>query len=287
MADKKKVPWNKGNHIQTNTGRTHFKKGCVSFNKGKKGLFKLSEEHKQKLINSRLGKKQSFETVQKRIEKTWGKKRSEEFRKRCSKRMNGHTPWNKGKTGVYSEETIEKMRKASTGRKLPPLSEECKKRLSEQHIGKKLSNEHRKKLSDSHRTPINIQKSRELMLKRRKHIIFPLKDTSIEIKLQNELTQRGIQFRKHEPILGQPDIFIEPNICIFVDGCYWHGCCQCKDRNKLNGWQRGRIVKDQFITQKLFDEGYIVLRFWEHQINADVIGCVDEIARGIQNDIRQ
>lgn len=36
------VAWNKGIHVQTNTGRTHFKKGFTPWNKGKKGCF--SEE---------------------------------------------------------------------------------------------------------------------------------------------------------------------------------------------------------------------------------------------------
>ena len=27
---------------------------------------------------------------------------------------------------------------------------------------------------------------------------------------------------KHKPIRGQPDVFIHPNICVFVDGDRWH-----------------------------------------------------------------
>jgi group I intron endonuclease len=85
---------------------------------------------------------------------TFGRKASKEERKRMSERMkgkklsvetrlkmSGKTPWNKGKTGIYSDEyrqkiskslskrvpsfeTREKLRKATTGRK---LSEEAKK----------------------------------------------------------------------------------------------------------------------------------------------------------------
>jgi len=36
-AHKNKTPWNKGKLIQTNTGRTHFKKGFTPWNKGKIG----------------------------------------------------------------------------------------------------------------------------------------------------------------------------------------------------------------------------------------------------------
>ena len=43
--------WNKGIPVQTNTGATHFKKGHVSPNKGKK----LSAEHRKKLSDSHKG----------------------------------------------------------------------------------------------------------------------------------------------------------------------------------------------------------------------------------------
>ena len=35
---KERPAWNKGKKIQTNTGKTHFKKGFTPWNKGKKGL---------------------------------------------------------------------------------------------------------------------------------------------------------------------------------------------------------------------------------------------------------
>ena len=38
-----------------------------------------------------------------------GKKTSKEIGKKMSKVMKGKIPWNKGRTGVYSKETLEKM----------------------------------------------------------------------------------------------------------------------------------------------------------------------------------
>ena len=68
--------------------------------------------------------------------------------------------WNKGKTGVYSQETIEKIREAArnqTRRCGYKLSDEHKEKLSKAKIGKsppnkgkKLSESHKKKLSESH-----------------------------------------------------------------------------------------------------------------------------------------
>jgi len=42
------------------------------------------------------------------------------------KRNNNYIPWNKGKTGIYTEETLEKMRKSHTDK---PLSEEHKQKM--------------------------------------------------------------------------------------------------------------------------------------------------------------
>ena len=107
--------------------------------------------------------------------------------------------------------------------------------------------------------------------------IFPLKDTEIEIKIQRKLTELNIQFVTHKSIIGQPDIFIEPNICIFIDGCWWHGCEQCFNRNKLSEWILKRKVSDELITLKLRKENYIVMRFWEHDINNAIENVINEI----------
>lgn len=101
--------------------------------------------------------------------------------------------------------------------------------------------------------------------------IFPKKDTSIEITLQHKLVQLGINFEKHKPIVGQPDLFIAPNICIFADGCYWHKCEKC-------GFGIGR-EHDKLVTSELEKQGYEVLRFWEHDINNNLDSCVNEILK--------
>lgn len=108
------------------------------------------------------------------------------------------------------------------------------------------------------------------------------RDTSIEIAVQKRLIKKGIVFEKHKYILGQPDIFILPNICIFVDGCYWHSCKQCSDHNKFNDKQRARIIKDELITQKLTNDGYKVMRFWEHDIKKDVNSIIRLIEEEMQ-----
>ena len=65
----------------------------------------------------------------------------------------GMKAWNKGKTGIYSEEAKRKMSEAMKGRK---FSEEHRRKLGEArkgqipwNKGKYLSEEHRRKLSEA------------------------------------------------------------------------------------------------------------------------------------------
>jgi len=78
-------------------------------------------------------------------------------------------------------------------------------------------------------------------------------------------------------IKGRPDIFIEPNIVIFSDGCWWHGCEKCYNRNKFNIRQLKSKIRDIFIIAKLIENDYKVLRFWEHDINNNFEEVLDEI----------
>ncbi len=54
--------------------------------------------------------------------------------------------WNKGKTGVYSEESLRKM---SISKKGKVLSEEHKQKLSIAHCGKFRSDETKQKMKDT------------------------------------------------------------------------------------------------------------------------------------------
>ena len=96
--------------------------------------------------------------------------------------------------------------------------------------------------------------------------VFPVKDTSIEVALQLELTKRDIPFVKHKAVVPhhQCDIFIEPNIVVEADGDYWHNLPVQKE-------------KDARVNAAMNAAGYLVLRYWEHEIRANAEGCVDEI----------
>ncbi len=172
----------------------------------------------------------------------------------------GYTPWNKGKH--HSEKTKQKMSLAHRG--LPghkPNKGSFKKghvgltkgrHFSEEIIrnmrGRPPTSGCFKKGHISYHTEESRQKLRIQRLKQ----VIPCKDTKIEVAIQNGLTNLGIQFRKHEPIIGQPDVFIEPNLCIFADGYYWHN---------LEKWKK----RDKIVNNELISRGYRLLRFSERK----------------------
>lgn len=82
------------------------------------------------------------------------------------------------------------------------------------------------------------------------------KNTNIEIKLANILQGLHILFTNQRPISNKiiPDFFIEPNICIYADGDYWHNLENVK-------------TNDQKINIYLNKSGYKVIRFTESEIN--------------------
>lgn len=82
------------------------------------------------------------------------------------------------------------------------------------------------------------------------------KDTGIEIIIKKWLTENNIAFTPQYPTKHTlVDFFILPNICLFTDGDYWHGTRFPK-----------RQIKDKIITSNLIEEGYMVIRLWESDI---------------------
>lgn len=195
----------------------------------------------------------------------------------------GRIPWNKGKNGYttsrkgmkQSEETKEKIRQKKKGQ-ISPKKGKSKYRLFDltQIIHCQCGCGGRILLKGYHRrygTPKFIQghnfktiKQREQNSKNALNRIFPLKDTSIEIALQEALKKEGFGFETHKSIFGQPDIFIKPNYCIFADGDYWHNYPNGRDRDKQ-------------VNEVLEKNGYKILRFWEREINNNLDNCIEKI----------
>jgi len=103
--------------------------------------------------------------------------------------------------------------------------------------------------------------------------IFPLKDTSIEVKIQNFLKTLGIDFFTHQYIREiehgyQCDILIPSmNLVIECDGNYWHKYPVGNDIDKIR-------------TSELVESGFRVLRLWESDINSMDLNKFQEVLNG-------
>lgn len=147
------------------------------------------------------------------------------------------------------------------------------------------------KIGEGNRGKIVSEESKRKIKIARLRQIIPVKDTSIEIIIQNALKNFAIVFETHKSIIGQPDIFInkekfnlEKSICIFCDGCWWHGCEKCYNENVLSDWIKTRKIADLSITQRLQEKGCTVLRFWEHDIKNNIEKVLKIINDSIKNN---
>lgn len=98
-----------------------------------------------------------------------------------------------------------------------------------------------------------------------------MQDTSIELKLQDELKKRKIPFYKNYPVGGcsLADIYLkEYKTVIYADGVYWH--------NYPHG-----LEKDKRVNNRLKKQGFKVFRFWEHEINENPSKCIEKVLKGV------
>ena len=172
----------------------------------------------------------------------------------------------------HSEETRNKIRQSLLGRVSPTL-------------GKHFSEETRKKIGLANKGKHHTEEAKRKVRMARLNQIFPIIDTKLELKLQDSLRNRNILFQTHKPIHGQPDIFVEPNICIFVDGCYWHGCLLCFSKGIRPDRVKQRL-RDEKISVTLNEMGYKVFRFYEHDIKNDFDRVIDIIKNALPASIR-
>lgn len=115
------------------------------------------------------------------------------------------------------------------------------------------------------------------------------RDTKPERILRKALWHLGLRYRKnYRKLHGTPDIVLtRQKIVIFVDGDFWHAHGhqthpgeQIQSNRKYWIKHLGRNVeRDKEINDYLTENGWLVLRFWESEIEHDLIGCVNTILK--------
>jgi len=252
----------------------HSTRGRIPWNLGKE----TSVDTRRKISKTLTGTHRP-EAVRIKISKgNLGKKKSKLARLHLSQAIRGK------KRRPHSEETKRKISEKQKGKKDKPLSEKHKQSISEKLKGIVRPVKTRQKMSLAGFLRTHTEETRHKLSLIRTKQIFPRKDSMTEVRLQEILTKNTINYTKHKPLIGQPDIFIPPNICIFVDGRFWHADPRYFKSNDITigGLAAARRwEKDSKITLDLISSGYIVLRFWEDDIKTNLEQCFKAIKERI------
>jgi DNA mismatch endonuclease (patch repair protein) len=119
------------------------------------------------------------------------------------------------------------------------------------------------------------------------------RDTGPERRLRAALHGSGLRYRVDPPIRVdgwaraiRPDVaFTGAKVAVFVDGCYWHACPVHYEPSKSNvSYWRAKIARnrkrDSGQVRALSEDGWLVLRFWEHE---PVEVCVEHVRRALRD----
>lgn len=109
------------------------------------------------------------------------------------------------------------------------------------------------------------------------------KNTGPEKRLAGALARRRIRFSKYADLPGRPDFILkQARAVVFVDGCFWHGCPRHGSRphNNKKFWYDKldtNQLRDRSVTERLQKDGWVVLRFWEHEVMKELPGVMAAI----------
>lgn len=146
----------------------------------------------------------------------------------------------------------------------------------------------------THRSEKTKQLLREARIRQKpfQRETWPEKLVSKMLKGENIRFEKQKGFRNPYCIT---DFYVEPKICIFVDGDYWH--CNPKDyvyKKKLNSgfkandqisgkkYAKDVWAKDKKITRELTKKGFTVIRFWQNELETDKEKCLEKILKAIK-----
>lgn len=102
------------------------------------------------------------------------------------------------------------------------------------------------------------------------------RDTKPEVELRSALHRMGMRFRADYfvPLRDARGIrvdiaFTRLRIAVMVDGCFWHACPEhgrvpTRNRQYWPAKLARNAARDLLVNERLAEQGWHVLRFWEH-----------------------
>ncbi|MEV0869548.1 very short patch repair endonuclease [Brachybacterium paraconglomeratum] len=117
------------------------------------------------------------------------------------------------------------------------------------------------------------------------------RDTAPEVALRRLLHREGLRFRVDHPLPGMPRrrgdvVFTRARLVVFVDGCFWHSCPQhaTTPATRTDWWTEKlerNVARDRDTDVRLVEQGWTVLRFWEHEDPMTCARAVERVYRGL------
>jgi len=118
------------------------------------------------------------------------------------------------------------------------------------------------------------------------------RDTSPELLVRRRLHAAGMRYRvsvRPLPTVRRTAdvVFTRAHVAVFVDGCFWHGCpahYQAPVRN-AEFWiekRRRNRERDAETDALLRNAGWLVLRFWEHEVKTDPGAVIAAITAAVE-----
>lgn len=110
--------------------------------------------------------------------------------------------------------------------------------------------------------------------------------TKDEVRLAKALWSLGYRYRKNnKTVFGKPDLtFKRFKLAIFVDSEFFHGknweIEKFKIKSNQDFWYKKierNIERDKEVNSHLFENGWIVLRFWSKDVKKNLDDCINKI----------
>ena len=246
---------------------------------------KKSDKHKKNLSIARIGMPSPRRGV--KIPEEQKQRQRDKMKGRPSGFKDHHQP-------DSAKKTLSELAKGRPSpRKGIPHTKEANEKNRQKHLGKTPTTDTRKKMSISQNKPETLQKNKD----RRANQVFPKHDTVPEKFMQELCKNAEIQFTTHKNFnldfqWHQVDIFIEPNICVEVDGDYTHAnpnpyLTPSRTSTVQPGIKPDKIIHrrtareirevDRRITETLIQQGNHVLRFWQSELEQNPEKCIQKI----------
>jgi len=114
--------------------------------------------------------------------------------------------------------------------------------------------------------------------------IHSANNKSTERRFKAGMIKAGLRgWKTHPDTIFNPDFIFEDNkLAIFIDGCFWHRCpiCNKMPASNLQYWDdkfEKNIDRDIKAKDKLTEEGWVVIRFWEHEVRNSLSECISKL----------